>query len=316
LVPYNNQAHQVVPLTPNSLSSLYQQNNSFNTQNPTIGQYYNSNIYYNNYQPETIQRFPMFPIQNEIANIPNYSTQQNFFQPQYFPQYRAKSEEIVKKPEPVLPQAPTPTPPINHYLPMTKAPSTSGKSEVSIVPSIPGPSSGLKKVSSAKRTDNLNLIDLDVDDSPTDILESFDPLTTPNRTSREDAENSFYSDYDPFEYIYSGNTTYSDPVYDAVVKNDLSSPKQSADSESIYQATTSFPTNIDHTIPPPLPPRNSDPTSRKNSIYSNFMPGQSSSKLYENVVMTKNYDKELIAFYNMVKELRGKYKNYVMRNLA
>lgn len=29
---------------------------------------------------------------------------------------------------------------------------------------------------------------------------------------------SYYAEYDPFDYLYSGGTQYSDPVYEAVNK--------------------------------------------------------------------------------------------------
>lgn len=31
---------------------------------------------------------------------------------------------------------------------------------------------------------------------------------------------SYYAEYDPFDYLYSGGTQYSDPVYEAVSKLD------------------------------------------------------------------------------------------------
>lgn len=35
-----------------------------------------------------------------------------------------------------------------------------------------------------------------------------------------DCTTSYYSEYDPFDYLYSGGTQYSDPVYEAVNKID------------------------------------------------------------------------------------------------
>lgn len=35
-----------------------------------------------------------------------------------------------------------------------------------------------------------------------------------------DCTTSYYSEYDPFDYLYSCGTQYSDPVYEAVNKLD------------------------------------------------------------------------------------------------
>ena len=148
-----------------------------------------------------------------------------------------------------------------------------------------------------------DLIDLDdVDESSqTSILDTFDPLASPKRTSVEDAENSYYTDYDPFEYIYSGGTEYSDPLYEAVIrKNDFVSPK--VVSPPTPRQSRDFGSDADGDAPP-LPPRNYDyGTVEQNgeNVYSN----DGTSKLYENVVLRKNYDRELIAFYTMVTDLR------------
>lgn len=39
-----------------------------------------------------------------------------------------------------------------------------------------------------------------------------------------DSDCTYYSEYDPFDYLYSGGggTQYSDPVYEAVIKEDIS----------------------------------------------------------------------------------------------
>lgn len=44
----------------------------------------------------------------------------------------------------------------------------------------------------------------------------------PSRTAETMSESTtYYSEYDPFDYLYSGSgTQYSDPVYEAVVRSD------------------------------------------------------------------------------------------------
>lgn len=148
-----------------------------------------------------------------------------------------------------------------------------------------------------------DLIDLeDVDESSqTSILDTFDPLASPKRTSTEDAENSYYTDYDPFEYIYSGGTEYSDPLYEAVIrKNDFLSPKVSPPTP---RQSRDFGTDVDSDAPP-LPPRNYDYGAVEPNGGENPYSNDRSAKLFENVVLRKNYDRELIAFFTMVTELR------------
>lgn len=318
LVPYNNQ--QIVPkLTNETLSSLYRLNQP-NSSMFGQQQYYNRAISYGSALGGSFPVDPTYGYSPSQNSFPLNSFQQNTqtygFRPEYlygnssassvssFHQFRPKatSEEPRLTPPP-LPINPPPSSITNStsqqnniYVPMDR---TQLKSKNDV----PGPSS-LRRVSSIKKTDDL--IDLDVEDSSsTNILDSFDPLTKSNRNSAEEAENSFYSDYDPFEYIYSGGTNYSDPLYEAVIRNDVATPQQSPDFESFQHSSSSFP-HSPCADPPPLPPRNIDGVKLKaSSIYQDYTSGQSSLKLYENVVMTKNYDKELIAFYQMVKELRG-----------
>lgn len=84
------------------------------------------------------------------------------------------------------------------------------------------------------------------------------------------------------------------------------------------------PLSFDERTPPPLPPRNSDshyysgatdslsgsvPLSNTDNTMILDRRKRLKTKLYENVQTKKKYDKELIAFYNMVKELRNQYKH-------
>lgn len=60
-----------------------------------------------------------------------------------------------------------------------------------------------------QKSDNMDLINLDVSDEATsfaNILQTFDPLISKQSTINEEASNSYYSDQDPFDYIYSGNS--------------------------------------------------------------------------------------------------------------
>uniref|UniRef100_A0A2M4A4P5 Putative phosphatidylinositol 3-kinase vps34 involved in signal transduction n=2 Tax=Anopheles triannulatus TaxID=58253 RepID=A0A2M4A4P5_9DIPT len=219
---------------------------------------------------------------------------------------------------------------------------------------------------SAVGTDG-NLIDLGYEEnSRVSVLEAFDPLLCGNRSSSgssslgdeekgDDTASTYYEDYDPFDYIYSGGTQYSDPVYDAVVNRSLSDKTATPLSppQSLYGAIGGVtpgavslasygwvpvpesgfsPTREEATggtgEPPPLPPRNS-----AGSFYHTMLRGVPANadmqpnyevmqrtqatvgterrttpyKLYENVVISKSYDKELIAFFNAVKQLRGRF---------
>uniref|UniRef100_A0A1S4H5J3 Phosphatidylinositol-4-phosphate 3-kinase n=1 Tax=Anopheles gambiae TaxID=7165 RepID=A0A1S4H5J3_ANOGA len=224
----------------------------------------------------------------------------------------------------------------------------------------------------AKGTD---LIDLGFEDNPrVSVLEAFDPLLCGNRSSsgssgdddKDDTASTYYEDYDPFDYIYSGGTQYSDPVYDAVVNRSLSdktgtplSPPASlygavgvlppppgtpggsctygwvnAPVEASSSSSTQSPVGGGDGEPPPLPPRNSTAAAGYSHTMLRGIPaGQADEqsnyeimqrklapasgverratpyKLYENVVIAKSYDKELIAFYSMVKQLRAQYRH-------
>lgn len=148
---------------------------------------------------------------------------------------------------------------------------------------------------------------------------------------------SYYSEYDPFDYLYSSGTQYSDPLYEAVIKidrtpasmtnNDLyvsaNSIKQSFDfsqvAAQLEQSAFTAPdwdddlsdfTQIEATTSaPPLPPRNA---ARQSSFSESNRPVinrtnktsvdrlKVATKLYENVIENKTYDAELLAFHNMV----------------
>ncbi|XP_052862367.1 phosphatidylinositol 4-phosphate 3-kinase C2 domain-containing subunit alpha [Anopheles cruzii] len=208
-----------------------------------------------------------------------------------------------------------------------------------------------------------NLIDLGYEEnSRVSVLEAFDPLLCGNRSSSgssgagddkgDDNASTYYEDYDPFDYIYSGGTQYSDPVYDAVVNRSLSDKTATplSPSQSLYgaiggvlppgtpgsvslcsygwtAAVDSMPSLAEGTggEPPPLPPRNSGesfyhtmlrgvPAEQPNYEIMQRKPAVATTerrttpyKLYENVVVSKSYDKELLAFYNSVKQLRGQF---------
>lgn len=157
---------------------------------------------------------------------------------------------------------------------------------------------------------------------------------------------SYYSEYDPFDYLYSCGTQYSDPVYEAVNKIDrtpMSPPSTNNDAYDINQCDqlpdwdeknpwdddlSDFVT-IDDSTAPPLPPRNS---ARRDSAVSSIQPPidrtnkidrlKVATKLDENIIVNKTYDAELVAFYNMVsvgkREFFNKLKffNFFKLNLS
>lgn len=144
-----------------------------------------------------------------------------------------------------------------------------------------------------QKSDN-DLINLDVSDEATsfaNILQTFDPLIS-KHSINEEASNAYYSDQDPFDYIYSGNSHCSDPLYEAVNRN-----------ENNYDLSVA--------APPPLPPRNTssynDTRQQDQQQQQTYNEVQYSKKLYENIVEKTVFDKDSLAFYNMVKELRNKY---------
>lgn len=213
----------------------------------------------------------------------------------------------------------------SNYAEFVKSIPTDGHSDAPIVPARKialnkslSSSSRNTPCTSKKQQNTSNLIDLDVVDenSTSNILETFDPLISSNRSSTEEVENSYYTDYDPFDNIY--NSQYSDPLYEAVTRSDnsITSPKQSHSPQGsleYYGPILSLPHESSQA--PPLPPRNSARNECKkeidfekvneNEYFSQF--SRFSNKLYENVILKKSFDKDLIAFYTMVKELRSKY---------
>ncbi|XP_058466396.1 phosphatidylinositol 4-phosphate 3-kinase C2 domain-containing subunit beta [Malaya genurostris] len=235
---------------------------------------------------------------------------------------------------------------------------TTSQSHKSFPPAIPGPSNGnlfarnstgssdgptasisnnnevtLRPKSDPTRLGD-NLIDLGFEDSSrVSVLEAFDPLLCGNRSSsgsddKDETGSTYYEDYDPFDYIYSGGTQYSDPVYDAVNRSDKTplSPNSigSGAPPSIgWNVSSAYgfgEPDQDIDPPPPLPPRNTElyqsMTGDGGTISGNYEIMQRRiverpsfpTKLYENVVIRKSYDKELIAFYNMVKQVRAQYR--------
>ncbi|XP_055624322.1 phosphatidylinositol 4-phosphate 3-kinase C2 domain-containing subunit beta isoform X2 [Toxorhynchites rutilus septentrionalis] len=198
-----------------------------------------------------------------------------------------------------------------------------------------------------------NLIDFGIEDnSRVSVLEAFDPLLCSNQSSsgsggsddddddeqngdKDDTASTYYEDYDPFDYIYSGGTQYSDPVYEAVNRSDKTplSPNSSGSGPPPFGWNIPQGSGIQggdgQTVigdPPPLPPRNTDlyhhpmlggddgtkgvATAGNYELMQRRIADRRSAptKLYENVVVRKSYDKELIAFYTMVKQLRAQYR--------
>ena len=154
---------------------------------------------------------------------------------------------------------------------------------------------------SSPKTKTNDLINLDITDEATsfaDILQTFDPLIARN----EEASKSYYSDQDPFDYIYSGNSHCSgDPLYEAINRNErLATLREQGDT---YYSS-------ENEIAPPLPPRNSSIYSETSSNrYTSPNEANYPRKLYENIVEKTFFDKDSVAFYNMVKELRSKYSS-------
>ncbi|GAB0091122.1 phosphatidylinositol 4-phosphate 3-kinase C2 domain-containing subunit beta [Sergentomyia squamirostris] len=181
---------------------------------------------------------------------------------------------------------------------------------------------------SRKTTDDLIDLGAGVDTKSLDkvsVLEAFDPLLTgassPENGDKDDnaseCTNSYYSEYDPFDYLYSsGGTQYSDPVYEAVTKTERGTI--AANAPPIGWNVPTYGWNYGQMgTPPPLPPRNlyastshtpspdDDGSATRPSIDRRKYP----SKLYENVVIKKSYEGELMAFYRMILDIRQRYKH-------
>jgi hypothetical protein len=263
VMPY--QKPQQPSLSPESLSNLY-------SMNQNINHYYSQNMYFH---PQTsVAPYPAIGFSHFMQQQPQQQ-QQNYQAPSYgFINYQQNYNWTQS----------TPT------QPLSVKPSTSASPAPQIVPQV------------MKPTTSENLIDFDVDDSKYDanILQTFDPLI---RNSTEEAENTYYTDQDPFDYIYSGGTQYSDPLYEAVVRSDhsLASPKSTPQDVSEYYIR-----DVDG--PPPLPPRNlKSQTSEEVYDHPNGSAPRFAKKLYENVTHLKKIERDLTIFYSMVKELRSKY---------
>ncbi|CRK95415.1 CLUMA_CG008711, isoform A [Clunio marinus] len=295
LLPYNKP--QQPSLSPESLNSLYSMNSNINP-------YYSKNMYFNA-QPPSTSAYPAIGFshflqqQQPQPQYSNYNNYNNFYQAnqsQSFNWNQTPSYAVTKN-------SSTPTQPSTSSSLSVKSTASTTSSDKTI----PQP----RKLSKSAAD---NLIDFDVSDDSKyvmNILQHFDPLVTPNRNSTEDAENTYYTDQDPFDYIYSGGTQYSDPLYDAVVRSEhsLSSPKSQTPQElaEFYAVTSSEPLR-----PPPLPPRNPNKSFEEQDQDESYpslngsVP-KFSQKLYENVTHNKKFDKDLIAFYKMVKTVRSKY---------
>lgn len=282
LIPYNKPPQP--SLTREGLNTLY-------SMTPNINQYYSQQMYFNT-QPSV--PYPAIGFSHFLPQQPNFS---NYGYSTY---YQSNHSQPFNW---------TPPSSISN---LTKPPQlTEQKVEALSVRSTTSSSSDrfVAEVGKPSANSSDNLIDFDVDDSKyaVNILQTFDPLIS-NRNSAEDAENTYYTDQDPFDFIYSGGTQYSDPLYEAVVRTDhlLPSPKSQTPQEisEYYTATTAPEAGRN---PPPLPPRNNRSTDTYEGGSQNGSVAQFSRKLYENVTHLKKVDRDLITFYTMVKELRSKY---------
>jgi phosphatidylinositol-4-phosphate 3-kinase len=292
LIPYNKP--QQPSLSREGLNTLY-------SMNPSINPYYSQHMYFNASPQPTFTPYPAIGFSHFTQNQPNYPNygSSTYYQSQTYnwSSQASSSSSAISKPNI------TPT-----QLIEPKVAALSEAQPTRAVPQVTRPQ--------ATASSSDNLIDFDVDDSKyaVNILQTFDPLISSARNSTEDAENTYYTDQDPFDYIYSGGTQYSDPLYEAVVRSDhsLASPKSQTPQEiSEYYAAPGTSTADDPTNPPPLPPRNLKSSQSYESQSSVEQQNGSvvsySKKLYENVTHRKQFDRDLIAFYTMVKELRSKY---------
>lgn len=306
IIPYQ----QKPSLTAESLNSLYSMN--------SVNQYYSQNPYFHGGQtantPRDTSGYPAIGFSHFVQqpNYPNYGYSNYYQSSSSIQSHNWSSAPTISTPTTTIA---TPTQSAEFTLAPISAPKP--MPSTSLERPTPPPSTSLERptVKSSVNSGD-NLIDFDVDDSKyaTNILQHFDPLITANRNSAEDAENDYYIDQDPFDYIYSGGTQYSDPLYDAVVRSDhsLTSPKSQTPQEisEYYAAAPTKPTKPDETNPettnpPPLPPRNSNRSDAYETNGTTVV--QYSKKLYENVTHQKLFDRELVEFYNMVKSLRSKY---------
>jgi phosphatidylinositol-4-phosphate 3-kinase len=288
-------------LTPESLKSLYSMNNPIN-------QIQSQHTPYPNYPSYPAIGFSHFMQQ------PNYNhyQYQNYYQSSNNSQVYWSSISSSAASSSSIPQRSNNSTPTLHQQPSVMQQQQSQQKERSSIDNLSSTSqssqSSITKTewkscpNTSKKMSGDNLIDLDVEDSKdsSNILQTFDPLSS-NRNSTEEAEKTFYSDQDPFDYIYSGGTQYSDPVYDAIVRSEYSysSSKPQTPHDDLNEDQQPI------QKPPPLPPRNSiKPDDTYSGSVQSFQ-----RKLYENVTHHKKFDRDMLAFYTMVKELRSQY-NY------
>lgn len=313
LVPYNNQIQlQQQQQQQLSLQSLYNL-----SATSSINQYYSQQMYFHT-TPYPKIGFENFVQQTTYSNNNNNHNNNYGFQQQqqqipfaFHQQQQQQTAGMWNKPSSsILPMPSTSSSP--QVLRSNSRVSEISNTNMTMKTSKSNTSLNSSSSSNAiysTQTDNLiNLDDGDDGDLFSNILQAFDPLITKN----DEASNSYYTDQDPFDYIYSGGTQYSDPLYEAVIRSDASAKNQSIQDVSEYYATSQL-KDENYALssmeePPPLPPRNSSRPNQSDStenqqIYTN----QYSKKLYENIVECRKFDKDSMAFYRMVKELRSKY---------
>lgn len=283
---------------------------------PPYNQYYSQYMYFSS----PVQRGIGF---ENIANTLNYNNNNNNNIPNYYASpaisssysyysptpnqstssyYSAQSTSLSLVPVQPPAAAPIPTPAAPTKQPILALPSSSSSTL-----------SNDRKVSNqsipkqAPPTSVDDLINLDVPDESvqlSNILQTFDPLTIKHSID-DDASSSYYADQDPFDYIYSGGTQYSDPLYEAINRNKpvtSSSNNNVAETSSRYEVDEElYSRNYGEENPPPLPPRNSTYGSQS------FTSHGTTNKLYENIVEERKFNNDSLSFYKMVKELRAKY---------
>lgn len=323
IVPYNNANQQA---TPQSFTQIYS-TPSANSYNP----YYSQQMYFNpSYYPRIgFERF--IPQQQPYTNYStyNYSHVTHHQQQQAYGFY---SQNQLSWNRTQVQSSPLATLPSSNQLGQQSIPTTTTSVVRMETPQIMAPESikSFQSSSSSKSsvaassstysqrnasTPQENLINLDEGDDSnffSNILQAFDPLTSKN----EEASKSYYTDQDPFDYIYSGGTQYSDPLYEAVVRGERSvtSPKNRNRIDEIsseyYGTVESIKKQIesDQDEPPPLPPRNSSVSNSSINSQQFYTNNVYSKKLYENILERRKFDRDSLAFYKMVKDLRSKYE--------
>lgn len=311
VVPYSKPQ---VSLSPEGLNNLY-------SMSTNINNYYSRTSYFQP-QPSTFPTYPAIGFSHFAQQPPTYTpyaTPPSYYQatqPQNYGWTPPPSVSSKSNSSSTPTQLPAPKFAALSIKAVSPVPSTSSSSERAM-PTLPRPSVVGDNSPRPSTSANDNLIDFEVDDSKyeANLLQTFDPLAS-NRTSTDDAENTYYTDQDPFDYIYSGGTQYSDPMYEAVVRSDhsLASPKSQTPQEisEYYMASVSSEDPHDPQKPPPLPPRNLNKSNSQSESFDDGMQQNGSAprypkKLYENVTHLKKFDRDMEAFYTMVKELRSKY---------